>query len=355
MVKRTDDKANQQPSIMSSSKTRHVLIFRTSAIGDVTMAATLLREYAKYYPQYQFTMVSQAFLQPLFEGYPNLQFIAADLQGRHHGFRGIFRLFFDLRKLKVDCFVDLHSVLRSLILRTLFFFSGTPVYFLIKGRSARQKLTRQRFKKLRPIKTMFQRYESVLHKALGNTTTLIKQAESKEWKQKNEKVKRLGIAPFAKHQGKLYPLERMESIVSYFAAQSDVEVFLFGGGDEETRILAEWESRYDTVVSMAGKLSLAEELLFMQKLSLMVSMDSANMHFASFVGIPVVSIWGATHPFAGFYGWKQCPENAMQMNLYCRPCSIFGNKDCFRNDYTCMRAYPPTLIIRKIEHLLETL
>lgn len=82
-------------------------------------------------------------------------------------------------------------------------------------------------------------------------------------------------------------------------------------------------------------------------------MDSANMHLASLAAVPVVSVWGPTHPYAGFYGVGQNPLNAIQLNLACRPCSVFGNKSCWRGDHACMSGIVPTAIIEKIQHALS--
>ena len=57
---------------------------------------------------------------------------------------------------------------------------------------------------------------------------------------------------------------------------------------------------------------LKEELILMRHLDAMLTMDSANMHLAALVGTKVVSIWGSTHPFAGFLSWKQNPDNIVQ-------------------------------------------
>ena len=84
-------------------------------------------------------------------------------------------------------------------------------------------------------------------------------------------------------------------------------------------------------------------------MELVVSMDSANMHLASLFGVSVVSIWGATHPYAGFYGWNQSMENAVQIDLYCRPCSVFGNKPCYRGDHACMKHLAEEKILEKID------
>ena len=96
-----------------------------------------------------------------------------------------------------------------------------------------------------------------------------------------------------------------------------------------------------------------QELILMSHLDVMVSMDSANMHLASITGTKVVSVWGATHPYAGFMGWRQSEDNAVQLPLACRPCSIFGNKPCRRGDFACMTGIKPEMIFEKIDKLLS--
>ena len=104
---------------------------------------------------------------------------------------------------------------------------------------------------------------------------------------------------------------------------------------------------------MAGKYSFAEELEHIAKLDVMVSMDSANMHFASCLGVPVVSIWGATHPCRGFYGWRQNPAWAVQKEMKCRPCSKYGNKPCRFRDYPCLTGIEPIEVMERIEKVLN--
>ena len=91
----------------------------------------------------------------------------------------------------------------------------------------------------------------------------------------------------------------------------------------------------------------------MSRLKLLICMDSANMHFASLVGTPVLSIWGATHPYAGFYGYRQPMENAIQLPLPCRPCSVFGEKPCYRGDWACMDKILPEMILDKVNQILK--
>lgn len=163
------------------------------------------------------------------------------------------------------------------------------------------------------------------------------------------------MAPFAAHEGKIYPLSLMERVIQgVIHTYPQCRIFLFGGGEKETEVMNRWAETWPEVCNASAQLkSLQQELILMSHLQVMVSMDSANMHLASLVHTPVVSIWGATHPYAGFMGWNQNPTNAVQVDLPCRPCSIYGNKPCMRGDMACMNQIKPEDIIQRIETVLK--
>ena len=165
----------------------------------------------------------------------------------------------------------------------------------------------------------------------------------------------VGIAPFAAHEGKIYPLPLMEQVVSQLSARGDVRVFLFGAGPKEGAILQRWSQRYPHVESMVGQLKdMGEELALISHCKVMVSMDSGNMHLASLAAVPVVSIWGATHPLGGFLGYGQSLDNVLQADLPCRPCSVYGQKACRFGNYQCLTSIQPETVVKKIASFLTT-
>ena len=258
---------------------------------------------------------------------------------------------------------DLHDVLRTKYLRTRFKMGGVKMAVIDKGRDEKKRLVRKNNKVFTQLATSFDRYVDVFNR-LGFPVTLDFESIYGNSKgdisiiapivgEKIEGVKWIGIAPFAKHDGKIYPLDLQEQVVAYFADRPDVRVFLFGGGAKEQAVFESWISKYPTVTSLIGKLNMSLELDLISHLDVMLSMDSANMHLASLVNTPVVSVWGATHPFAGFMGWGQHFENAVQQNIACRPCSVFGQKPCHRGDYMCMHSITPNQIIEKIENIIN--
>ena len=148
----------------------------------------------------------------------------------------------------------------------------------------------------------------------------------------------------------------MQQVIEMLTRQyPKARIMLFGRGEMEEKQFDEWCKLYPQCIFVGRILeSMHQELILMSHLNVMISMDSANMHLASLTGIPVISIWGATHPFAGFMGWNQSTDNVIQTDLECRPCSIFGQKTCRRGDYACLNLIRPETIVEKTNTLLLT-
>ncbi|HEX7844170.1 MAG TPA: glycosyltransferase family 9 protein [Chitinophagaceae bacterium] len=342
------------------AKPRHLLVFRFSAMGDVAMTIPVIRLLLQQYPDLRITFVSNGFFQPMFANIERLNFYNADLKGTHKGFKGLYRLYKELKqRFDFDAVADLHNVLRTQVIRKFFLFSSKPFVAIDKGRNEKKALTRKDNKVLKQLPATFDRYAEVFKKlglsiqlnaALSPLPVTITQNSFVQLKQQGYKL--IGIAPFAQHKEKMYPVEKMKEVVRMLLANKNSKLFLFGGGKAEIELLQQWEKELTGVENMAGKMNFEKELEHISQLDLMLSMDSANMHLASLYNVPVVSVWGATHPFAGFYGWQQPANNAVQIDLYCRPCSVFGNKTCYRGDWACMNDLPPTLIHQRIMEVL---
>ncbi|KAA6340219.1 hypothetical protein EZS27_011912 [termite gut metagenome] len=339
------------------------LVIRFSALGDVAMTIPVIYSLAVQYPQHEIVVVSRPVLEPAFRMLPgNVSLFCADLKSKHKGLSGLNTLFRQLKEMNFDYVADLHDVLRSQYIRFRFKLSGVSVAVIDKGRVGKKRLIRRHQKVFENQKSSFHHYSDVFEHLgfpLFVDFSSIYESQKGDFSQiqqiTDEKgsTKWIGIAPFAKHKGKIYPLELQEQIVAHFSKDLRVKVFLFGGGKMEQEILNEWIIKYPSVVSMADKIRMENELILMSWLDVMLSMDSANMHLASLVNIPVISIWGATHPYAGFMGWNQSVENCVQVDLECRPCSVFGNKKCFRRDYACLFGIKPETIIEKIQSIID--
>ena len=321
-------------------------------MGDAAMTVPVIKNLLNQYPDVSVTVASDAFFQPIFAGIERCDFIGAEVRTKHKGLPGLYKLSREIKtQYTIDAVADFHDVLRTKILRKFFSFTQTAV--IDKGRSEKAKLTRKENKELKPLKSTHLRYADVLAE-LGFPVTLNYEGSLKENQVlpqgfENTGKKLIGVAPFAKHTGKTYP--RMRAVVELLAKDPQKQILLFGGKADKPE-LDTWASM-PNIENLAGKFAFTEELQIISNLNLMVSMDSANMHLASLYGVPVVSVWGATHPFAGFTGWGQSFENIVQADLFCRPCSVFGNKPCYRGNYECMEIINPADIINRIQYYFE--
>ena len=350
--------------------TKKLLIIRFSALGDIAMTVPVVHDVAVQYPDLDITMLSRPMAEPLFEKLPNnVHFIAADLKGRHKGMLGLCQLWRDAHLNDFDYIADFHDVMRTQWLRAEGCLHCKKIAKIDKGRKGKKALTRQKNKVFEQQATSFERYAKVLEQ-LGfpikpQFTKLDYSSFCKTQKAPGETW--IGIAPFAKHPAKVYPMEKMEEVIKglvgcegidtlapqpmsyrprnegeYLAeglgmtSPQNIKIFLFGGGEEEKRQIKELCAKYLNVQPAQSQQGLKGELALMGQLDVMLSMDSANMHLASLVGTRVVSIWGGTHPYAGFLGWNQNPSDCIQLIMPCRPCSVYGNKPCFRGDYACL-------------------
>lgn len=340
---------------------KNILVIRFSALGDVAMTVPVIAQVVSKHNVNVTILTKKAFV-PLFAELKNVSIICPDLKEKHKGIIGMWRLFREIKKnQKWDAVIDIHDVLRTKALDLFFSISGTPVTIIKKDRSGRKGLTRKKNKKLRLLSVIQDEYTQTFAKAGFPVSVIPYSIYSKEDKLPDELVKItgektqkwIGIAPFAKHQSKIYPLEKMEKIIEYFSTKTNFKVFLYGGGKYESEQLNCWQQKYKNVFSLAGKISFENELRTMAHLDCMLSMDSSNMHLANLVNVPVISVWGATHPYAGFLSKGNPHNKEIQLMLDCRPCSVYGNKPCYKGTYECMNNITPEMIITEIEKNLN--
>ncbi len=343
------------------SKPKHILVIRLSAMGDVAMTVPVLRAFSLQYPEVKITVVSRPFFEPFFNEIPNVTFFGVDLKERHKGFLGLLRLFSDLRKLKIDAVADLHNVLRSKVVRTLFALSGKKVAATNKGRADKKALTRLTNKVFAPVKSMFERHIDTL-KQLGFSIDL----SHPQFPEKailseeilsitgNKNQKWIGIAPFAQYESKVYPFDLMQQVIDGLAENKSNKIFLFGGGEAEIQKLNQLQNQHKNVVIIAGKLKFQQELDLISNLDVMLSMDSGNAHIAAMLGLKVITLWGATHPYTGFKPFHQPDDFCLTSDrekFPLLPTSIYGNKNVEGYE-DVMRTIMPKTVIKKISAVI---
>jgi ADP-heptose:LPS heptosyltransferase len=344
---------------------KKILVLRFSAMGDVVLIVPVLRSLVAAHQNIQVTIVTRPRFSTFFQGIDRVTVFEADVDEKFAGFFGVRQLFRALFLTKdFDMIIDLHDHLRTIVLRNLFKFFGTPVFAFDKGRKEKKAFSRKEKKVTKPLPHTVERYQKVFEKSgypfpLLKPPYLIPSEESKKlvegWfvkKGLQKKEKWIGLAPFALHKTKIWPAANYPKLIDLLIKKMPVKFFLYGGGDEEIQYFEDLQQLFpDHIVIVAGRLKLPQEITLMTHLDLMVCADSSNMHLATMVNTPVLSIWGGTHPDVGFAPFGKGEESILQISraeLECRPCSVYGKETCFRGDFACMNWITPEVVAERV-------
>jgi len=341
---------------------KHLLVIRLSAMGDVAMTIPVISALLEQHPELEITVLTRDFFKPLFSQLPKVKVYVADVNGKHKGVIGLWKLYKELKAYQFDAIADLHNVLRSNILKVFFKLGSFRSAQIDKGRIEKKALTSEKNKVFKPLKTTHERYADVF-RALGFSLNmeyasylpkrLLSEKSKDLFVAENSQV--IGVAPFAAFKGKMYPLDLMERVIEKLNALNGYRILLFGGGEKERKQLDIWEKNFENVFNTVGKLTFTEEIDSISNLDIMLAMDSGNAHLAALFNVPTITLWGVTHPYAGFYPFGQKIENALLADrdkFPLIPTSVYGNK--MPNGYDeAMRSIHPEEVIKKLQLILE--
>lgn len=347
-----------------------LILYRLSSLGDVTLCVPILCALRQKYPDLPIVFITHKRFASLFEPIPGLTLLALEME-KPHSYEGVIGLWRLARHIKraypKGNFVDMHTVLRSKILS----------FFLRRH----QLPTKGRLRKNRPLKRAFlKRKTQTLPSTLWMYADCLRQSRfpiCEYFVDGHFQFQRLTPAPvqmytdtllqarkdhirayvsppfiiigtFARHLSKTYPFALCEQLIEQLLKQG-YTVVVADHGHPQAKAL-----KRDRVVFLTDcLLSLTEQIYLFSRAHYAIVADSANMHLAGIAGTPTLSVWGATHPAAGFDVW---PNNkALYRSLPCAPCSIYGNKACHRREtplqclhdirpqdiLTHIRKYPP--------------
>lgn len=322
-----------------------LLVFRLSSLGDVALTVPVIISVLEQNPEVHIDFATPKFMHALFPPHNRLRLLDFDKKNENSGLHGLIKFFNSLNLKKYIAIIDLHNVLRTIMLSKSMQLLGNKVFTLDKDRSGRKSLIQK--KRNQPLKQVTEKYADVFRKA-GYTVEL--SHELTNFLHPNiQKINSIGIAPFAHHRGKQIDLEKIKTVIDILS--KNYRIILFGSKDEIEQI-KDWQHKDN--ISLSNANGLRNDLKVMATLQLMISMDSANMHLASLVGVPVISIWGVTHPNAGFLGYGQHLENVIQdESLTWRPTSIYGKKLGPIDNPNGMKNIKVEDIIIKIEKVLK--
>ncbi len=349
---------------------RKILVLRFSAMGDVVLLAPVIRSLVATYTDVEVTVVTRPKFASFFTDIDRVIPFPADVDYTYNGIFGTRELFRKLlKKGNYEVVMDMHDHIRTMAMRTLFKLFGTDVVVFNKGRAEKKLFTQREGKVTARLPHTVERYREAFERAgfPFNMTPApyikLKESvreETQNWLAQNnitKKEKWIGVAPFAMHKSKIWPIENYEKVISKVLETTPAKFFLFGGGEKEISFFESLKKRFpDSSYVVAGQLKMKQELALMEQLDLMLCTDSSNMHLATMMNVPLLSIWGGTHPDVGFGPYGKGEDSIIQISreeLPCRPCSVYGRETCFRGDFACLTRISPDLVTERITQALK--
>ena len=340
----------------------HIAVFRMSAMGDVAISVPVVTAFSEQYPDVKITYLTRPLFAPMFSHLPNVEVFTPELNGKHSGLIGLYKLYKELKAKGINGVADIHNVLRTNILK--FYFKGSKIPFkqINKGRREKYALTRYKFKVFEPLKPSYQRYADVFA-ALGFPIDLSDEyllpptpLSAPVEKLFDGADIHIGVAPFASFISKQYPFDKMCKVIEKLSERyPNGKIYIFGGGKEEEQKVA--QIQLPNTENMVGKLSFKQELELISHLDIMIGMDSGNGHLSAMYGVPTITLWGVTHPYAGFYPYGQPMENALladRTKYPLIPTSVYGKK--YPKGYEkAIETISVEMILEKVEQILNVL
>jgi len=319
------------------------LVIRLSSLGDVILVSSVLSPLRR--AGFKVDLLTYAPFGELYKGDSRVSRVIEVKREELKNFSDLKELAKELSGYSLA--FDLHSTLKTRLLTRFFSF---PVYTYKKHALLRRLMT-----VFKPLKSKWLFVPELYADALRKAGIEVKnpRPEIAVSEKERKKVRKylppspfVVVAPGARWEAKRYPLEKFLAVVLNLKERGFSLVSIGGKEDWEVgKFLEEKAGAFN----LCGKLTLRESLAVISLSSGVISNDSAVLHMGRAVKVPVLAIFGPTHPAFGFAPFKD-EGTALTRNLPCSPCSLHGKTRC--RERICFDI-PPEEVVENFLSLLK--
>lgn len=312
-----------------------ILIIQTAFLGDVILATPLIEKLKDQLPGSKIDFLLSKGNEAMLKNNPGIRSILV-FDKKKAKYRKLIQLISELRKNRYDYVINVQRFMTTGLL-TVFSgakckigFDKNPMSFLFDHK-IRHIITNENSSTVHEV----QRNLALLAPICDTGFTMPKIYPDEDDFKIISTSEYICIAPASIWLTKQLPAEKWVELIGRIPY--DFSVFLIGSQqDNELCEHIRLNSKRDTVVNMAGKLSLLQSAALISKAKLTYTNDSAPMHLASAVNAPVAAVFCSTVPQFGF-GPLSDMSTILETKeiLHCRPCGIHGLKKCPEGHFRC--------------------
>lgn len=308
-----------------------MLIIRFSSLGDVILSSVILQ------PLYENGFsVDFLTLKPYDQLFLHDHRVNKVIGIDKESIKSVKNLIHFARSLRYDYILDIHKNVRSFLIT---FFSGGRVFrYNKRSISRRMGILYKDYNVLKAYLEILKNL-NISDVSVYKPNIILKDFEI-QGVRKFLPEKFISISTGARYKNKVYPFY---SEVCDILIKKGYNVILVGSKEDRDMD----ENVYsDKVLDLRGKLSLRESLAVISQGILTISNDSAVAHMSRAVNVPVLMIYGPTHPY---YGFAPLPDEGDYIfkGIDCQPCDLHGKRECKRGDLACLRMIHPQEVIEK--------
>ena len=323
-----------------------VLIVRFSSIGDIIFTTAVVEGLKSLYPYCEIDYLTLGNYSQILEGHPHINRII--LLDRKASFGRLRELSRNLNKEDYSHVFDLHGSLRSGVIRRGM---KSPSSVFRKPRMNRFLLFYLKWNRFPSDFEMTDEFFNFMELEEKYLTRLYISAQEK--KQCYSLLARFGVTsqfltlvPGAAWPNKIWTVDGYRQLVDLM---SEHQVVIVGGADNT--ICDEISSECENIVNLCGKTDLRTSMAILSLASLSVGSDTGLIHAAEALGTPVVMITGPTSRETG--GNIRHPgSQQLYSNMWCRPCSKNGQRNCIRNEQYCLTDVTSEEVLKAVNRII---
>jgi heptosyltransferase-2 len=337
-----------------------ILVVQTAFVGDVILVLPLLQLLHETFPGSTITAVTIPAAEGLLANHPAVgRVIVYDKRGADRGLRGLMRIASRLRAAGIGVALIPHRSLRSALLCRL---AGIPVRIGFDRSAGRFLLTHRepyvstdheiqrnlalavplgvldrglRFPRLYPSEADRLTVDAFIRKCFGGESLV-------------HAPPCIAVAPGSVWDTKRWPESKFIALIRYLLDEGWHVVLVGGAADRDLCSRLGAAIRDPRLADASGWFSLLESAHLIGRCAALVSNDSAPVHLAVAMSIPVVAIFGPTVPSFGFAPPGPGDRVVDTEGLWCRPCSIHGGRRCPTGTFDCMNRISAERVLNEI-------
>lgn len=339
---------------------RKVLVIRLGSIGDIVLTTPVLRALKGGFPKAKICTIVKGEYVQILEGNPHVdEIITVDTRGEHKGFWRLVRLAKALRREGFDLVVDLHANLRSLLISSLvggrrkiryrkrWLQRRAMVY--LKGFPVKSRHTVDLYlETLRPLG--IEAIHRLPEVSLADEDFRFAQGLLNAEGAKGGELL-IGINPGAKWPTKRWTAEGFSALGDLLIEKYGARVIVFRDGTNSRFVAQVLSGMAHRPITPPERLSLGQLTALIGNCRLLVTNDSGPMHLAVGRGVPVVAMFGPTHPKLGFFPLGE-RDIVLSKELNCSPCSLHGRRKCHKGVRECMELITVDEVISAVDGIL---